>query len=116
MEYDPEAKGGKGQLRFKLKSDRLKPEEFENKDFVVDLPAGFKEEGATFDRFGLMNAMKAGGPMTIYFGELEHDGKREDLSREPHWESSGNRESYEDRDQVGANNFGFSADTRFAGG
>ena len=38
--------------------------------FTVDLPEGYKQQGTMFDHFGLMNMMKAGGRMTIYFDDL----------------------------------------------
>src|SRR5579862_7033891 len=53
LDYDPSANAGKGQFAFTIKSDSSKPEGFEGKPFVVDLPDGFKADGATFDRFGL---------------------------------------------------------------
>ena len=84
--------------------------------FSVDLPQGFKQQGTTFDHFGLMNMMKSGHVMTIYFGDLEHDGKREDFSRDPGWVGSGNRVTFRDREQVGVHDFGFSEKTNFAGG
>lgn len=116
LRYDPEANEGTGRFQFSIKSDSPRPEAFEGKVFAVDLPAGFKKEGATFDRFGLMNLMKAGGPMTVHFGDLRCDGKTEDLTRDPGWIGSGNRATYQDREQVGAHDFGFSSRTQFAGG
>jgi hypothetical protein len=116
LRYDPQAAGGNGQFQFMLKSNSVRPEDFEGKWFSVDLPAGFKKEGATFTRFGLMNMMKPGHTMTIYFADLRHDGKTEDLSRDPGWIGSGNRATFEEREPVGAHNFGFSAATNFAGG
>ncbi len=115
LAYAPQANQGKGQFTFWIQSDRSPPEAFEGKEFSVDLPDGFKEEGAIFDRFGLMNLMKAGGPLTIFFSDLEHDGKVEGLSRDPGWLGSGNRDRYQDPDQVGAHNFGYS-ETQLAGG
>jgi hypothetical protein len=116
MKYEPNENAGKGRARFRIKSDSPQPEEFEAKEFVIDLPAGFKADGAAFDRFGLMNMMKPGGAMTIHFADLEHDGKKEDLSRDPGWTGSGNRETYQETDQVGAHDFGYSSNTTFAGG
>jgi len=115
LEYDPDANAGKGRFTFTIKSDSSKPEEFEGKEFAVDLPDGFKKDGATFNRFGLMNMMKPGGTMTIYFADL-HEGKTENLANDPGWEGLGNRESYQELDQVGAHDFGYSPDTHFAGG
>ena len=116
LDYDPEANSGKGRFTFMIKSDSTKHEEFEGKEFAVDLPDGFKKDGATFNRFGLMNMMKPGGTMTIYFADLQHDGKTEKLAHDQGWEGSGNRESYQELDQVGAHDFGYSPETHFAGG
>lgn len=116
LNYDPEANDGKGRFQVKVKSDSPSPEEFEGKVFSVELPEGFKKDNATFDRFGLMNMMKAGGAMTIHFADLQHDGKTEDLSKDPGWDGSGNRATFQDHDQVGAHDFGFSPKSNFAGG
>ncbi len=113
--YDPAAASGQGQFQFVLQSNSAKPEEFEGKTFTVDLPPGYQAEGATFNRFGIMNMMKSGGSLKIYFANLEHDGVREDFARDPNWAGSGNRAKYEESDPIGAHDFGFS-DTNFAGG
>ena len=82
---------------------------------LSDLPAGFKKDGATFDRFGLMNLMRPGHTMTIYFDDLKYDGKAEDFAKDPGWVTVGNDSSFEDREQGGAHDFGFSEKTTFAG-
>lgn len=101
--YDPT---GSGTIRFTL--DEMEP-------VVAKLPTGLKEEGAVFDRFGLMNIHKAGGRLEIYVGDLHYGGKALDLSHDPEWQGVGNRKTYEDREPTGAQNFGFS-DTNYAGG
>ena len=134
LTYDPAGAGGRGRFTFTFHGEAPKPGEFTAADipaahkaearrrfpdvteFAVDLPDGFKKEGATFDRFGLMNMMKSGGSATIYFGDLTLDGKPVDLSKDPGWVGLGNRASYEDRERAGAHDFGFSPKTNFAGG
>jgi hypothetical protein len=134
LDYDPQGAGGRGQFKFTLRGDAPKPGEFSSTDipeahkaearrrfpdvttFTVDLPEGFRQEGATFDRFGLMNMTKPGGWMTIHFGDLNEGGKSLDLSRDPNWDGSGNHASYADAVQAGAHNFGFSPTTHLAGG
>jgi hypothetical protein len=134
LTYDPNGAGGRGQFRFTFHGDAPKPGEFTGAnipdahkaearrrfpdvtEFAVDLPAGFKKEGATFDRFGLANLMKSGGTATVYFGDLTLDGKPIDLSKDPGWVGQGNRTSYEDRERAGAHDFGYSPKTNFAGG
>jgi hypothetical protein len=137
LDYDPAANGGDGRFQFTIKSHGTAPEPLDAKllpadlpeahrkealsrfpnttTFAVDLPAGFKKEGATFDRFGLMNMMKPGNPMTIYFGDLRHDGVAEDFTKDPGWVGSNNRAKIENP-PAGAHDFGFSAKTNFAGG
>jgi sugar lactone lactonase YvrE len=137
LSYDPQANEGRGRIQFTIKSHGTKPEPLDAKrlpadfpaahrtealrrfpnttTFSVDLPAGFKKEGATFNRFGLLNMMKPGRAMTIYFGDLQHDGVRVDLTKDPGWVGSNNRAKIESV-PLGAHNFGFSARTSFAGG
>jgi hypothetical protein len=116
LNYDPAANHGNGRFQFVIRGDGTKPEEFEGKTFSVDVPAVIRKEGATFDRFGRMNMGRAGNPLSIYFDDLEYDGMKQDFSRVPNWEGVGNRVSYPERDHPGLQNFGFSADTSFAGG
>ncbi len=137
LSYDPEANGGNGQFQFTIKSHGTKPEELDAKNlpanmpesykqealshfpnattFVVDVPPEIRKAGATFDHFGLMNMMKPGKSLTIYFGDLECDGKKHDFANDPGWDGVGNRISYEGREQVGAHDYGFSPATNFAG-
>ncbi|KAF0177600.1 MAG: Uncharacterized protein FD161_2404 [Limisphaerales bacterium] len=132
LDYDPQAAGGRGSFTFTMRSDTHTAQDYgplpENSQreaqarfpnttkFTVDLPEGYQQEGASFDRFGMMNMMKSGGTMTMHFADLQHDGKTENLARDPGWLGSGNRATYQDREQVGAHDFGFSAKTSHAGG
>ena len=124
LSYDPEANGGNGQFQFTIKSHGNKPEELDAKNLPADMPESYKQEalsrfpntttfvvdvppelrkaGATFDHFGLMNMMKPGKPLTIYFGDLERDGKKYEFANDAGWDGVGNRISYEGREQVGA--------------
>jgi hypothetical protein len=115
LDYDPDANGGQGRFQFLIKSNAAKPDEFEGKTFSVDLPPGFKKEGARFDRFGMMNGLKAGGTLTIHFDDLSYDGRTEDFSQDPGWEGSHNRGTFPNLMPAGAHDFGYSA-TSFAGG
>jgi hypothetical protein len=133
LDYDPAGAGGLGQFTFTMQSDKhpeivvdaSMPEAWQKeerarfpttKKFTVDLTPGFRESGATFDRFGLMNAMKAGGTASIYFDDLQVDGQPQDFAKDPNWVAAGNRAAYEDKEQTGAHDFGFSPQTNFAGG
>jgi hypothetical protein len=133
LDYDPRGAGGRGQFRFTLRGDAPKPGEYSNADlpeshkqearrcfpdvtaFTVDLPEGYRQQGTTFDHFGLMNMMKPGGRMAIYFDDLRYLGRTQDFSRDPKWDASGNRATYRSKDVGGAHDFGFSA-TNYAGG
>lgn len=116
LTYDPAANHDDGQFSYVLTSNSAKPEQFEGKPFVVDLPPGFKKENATFDRFGLLNGTKSGGTMQIYFGDLTLDGKPLDPSSQSEWIGQNNRRQVQDSVVVGVQHFGFSENTNFAGG
>lgn len=116
LEYDPDLTGGNGQMQFTIRSASSQPEEFETKTHIVPLPKGYKDQGTSFDRFGLMNCERGGNPMTIYFDDLQHDGKMEDFSKDPGWVGAGNHAVFEDPHQGGAHDFGFCAQTSHAGG
>jgi hypothetical protein len=133
LDYDPAGAGGRGQFQFAFHGDVPKPGEYSSADipeshkeearrrfpdvttFTVDLPEGYKKQGTKFDHFGLMNMTKPGGSMTIYFGDLQYLGRAPDFSRDPQWDASGNRATYQAKDVAGAHDFGFSP-TNHAGG
>ena len=133
LDYDPAAADGRGAFTFTIRSDAHKPGELESPDlpeahmaeararfpstttFTITLLEGFKQQGTTFDHFGLMNMMKPGGTLSIYFDDLKFLDRSQDFSNDPHWDASGNQTSYEPADVGGAHSFGFS-DTNFAGG
>jgi hypothetical protein len=133
LSYDPQAAEGRGSFTFTIHSrdDATKGENLGGlsdqfaqeallrypnvNKFVVDLPEGFRQKGATFDHFGLMNMMKPGGQMAIYFDDLKYADRAQDFSNDPGWDASGNRKTYQGTDVGGAHNFGFS-DTNYAGG
>jgi hypothetical protein len=133
LNYDPQAANGRGRITFTITSDAHKPGELEKPDmpdkfktearqrfpsttnFSVDLPEGFKQHGTAFDHFGLMNMMKPGGTVAVYFADLQINGQSKDFSTDPNWDASGNRRTYETALVAGAHDFGFS-NTSFAGG
>ncbi|HEY2572636.1 MAG TPA: hypothetical protein VGH65_01160, partial [Verrucomicrobiaceae bacterium] len=132
LDYDPDAASGQGSFTFTITSDTHKTQDYgplpeasereaqarfpNSTKFTVELPPGYKSDGAAFDRFGLHNMMKAGGAATIYFGDLQVNGKTQDFSKDPQWTAVGKRVSYEDRELTGAHDFGYSAETNHAGG
>ena len=132
LAYDPQGASGNGQFTFTMRSDTHTSEDYgplppasekeaqvrfpNTKTFTIDLTPGFKKEGATFDRFGALNMMKSGGAVMMYFDDVTFTDRDEDFTKEPKWIASGNRAAYEDREVVGAHDFGFSAKTNHAGG
>ncbi len=132
LTYDPDAASGQGSFTFTMTSETHKTQDYgtlpeasqreaqarfpNTTKFTVDLPPGYKSDGARFDRFGMHNMMKAGGAATLYFDDLQLNGKTEDFSKDPQWTAVGNRVSYEDRELTGAHDFGYSAKTNYAGG
>jgi len=114
LDYDPQAADSKGRVTVTIRSNLPKPEPFENKTFSFDLPDGYKKQGTVFNRFGLINGTKPGGQTTVYFGDLERDGKPLDLRADPHWDDVGSRSS-SPKGASSANDFGFS-NTSHAGG
>lgn len=133
LDYDPTGADGRGRFQFTFRGDAPKPGEFSKTDipdahkeearrrfpdvtsFTVDLPEGYRKQGTTFDHFGLMNMMKPGGNVTIYFDDLQYLGKTQDFAKDPKWVASGNRATYQAKDVAGAHDFGFS-NTNHAGG
>ena len=132
LAYDPDAAGGNGQFTFTMTSDTHKtenygklPEKSEEEaqarfpnttKFIIDLTPGHKQEGATFDRFGIQNMMKSGGSVKMHFDDVKYNGVAHDFTADPSWLGSGNRVTFEDREVVGAHDFGFSPQTNHAGG
>ncbi|MGC3970053.1 MAG: hypothetical protein QM775_22820 [Pirellulales bacterium] len=102
MEYDPAANDGSGRVTCTVKGNSAEPGDWEGQTFAFDVPANNRADGATFDRFGIMNMTKAGGTSQVYFDDLEIDGDAVDFTKDPQWHGVGNRDKYEDRVQVGA--------------
>ncbi len=132
LDYDPQGAEGNGRFTFTMRSDTHTAQDYgplppasqkeaqarfpNTKTFTVDLTPGLKMENATFDRFGVCNMMKSGGTATMFFDDLQFNGQAQDFSHDPGWIGAGNRAGYEDREITGAHNFGYSAETNFAGG
>jgi hypothetical protein len=131
LDYDPAGADGRGRITFTIVSDTHKTQDYgelppasveearirfpNTTKFEIDLTEGFKEQDTVFDHFGLMNMMKAGGDMTLYFDDLAYQGKTQDFASDPGWSAEGNRRKYQSSDASGAQNFGYSP-TNFAGG
>ena len=132
LDYDPAAGQGNGQFTFTISSPTHASQDYgrlpesdqqealarfpNTTRFAIDVPPELRREGATFDRFGLLNMMKSGGAATIYFDDLQYNDQPVDLSNDPQWIESGNRVEFDDHEQAGAHDFGFSVQTAHAGG
>ncbi len=132
LDYDPQAAGGDGRFTFTMQSEAHKTQDYgalpppsekeaqarfpNTTSFTVDLPPGYKKEGAIFDRFGLSNGMKSGGAVALFFDDLQYNGTTQDFTKDPQWSGEGNRVTFEDGEVTGAHDFGYSAKTNHAGG
>jgi hypothetical protein len=84
--YDPHANGGRGRVTATLNVDTASDE----------LSADHKADGAEFNRFGLLNVTKQWDSAgKLWLDDVTINGEREDFSRDPAWDSSGNRRIYE---------------------
>jgi hypothetical protein len=104
--YDPAGNGGGGTATLTV-GDRKA---------VLDLDPGHKADGATFNRFGLLNVMKSadtGG--SLWIDDLTVNGETDRFEADPGWEGRDNRRTFATHDVRPRFNFGYS-ETRFAGG
>ena len=73
-------------------------------------------DGASFDRFGLLNAMKSNqGPGAVWIDDVVINGEAQDFSSDPGWQGQGNRRTYVDQLVRPRFDFGYSP-TNHAGG
>jgi hypothetical protein len=106
LRYDPKANNGGGAVIATI----------DDKTAVCNLDAGHKADGATFNRFGLLNVMKsADSSGQAWLDDLMVLGERESFDADPKWDASGNRRTYTTTDIRPRFDFGFSP-TRHAGG
>ncbi|HEY3899906.1 MAG TPA: hypothetical protein VGM54_14905 [Chthoniobacter sp.] len=114
LNYDPDANNGGGQFTYTLSGFDRDKDPIDS-PITVDLPPGFKKTGATFNRFGIVNARKAGGSLAFYMDDLAVNDQQWDFSTDPQWEGHDNRTSFSETETKGAHDFGYSQ-TNFAGG
>lgn len=97
--YDPAGNDGGGSIRAT----------FDDESAVCNLDAGHKADGASFDRFGLLNVIKsADSPSELWIDDVAIDGQKESFASEPAWEGYRNRLTYESEDVRPRFNFGYS--------
>src|SRR5207244_4417514 len=90
----------------------------DNVTAICDVVSGHKSDGATFNRFGILNLMKsAKGGGDVFFDDISINGQPADaLDTDPQWEGHNNRKTWESRVVRPRFDFGYSPDTNFAGG
>jgi hypothetical protein len=106
FKYDPKGHGGKGILSATVGDQTA----------TCELDEGHKLDGATFNRFGIMNVMKSadkGGD--FWFDDIVINGQAESFDKDPNWEGKNNHKSWISPVVRPRFDFGFS-DTNFAGG
>jgi hypothetical protein len=106
LHYDPTGNGGGGAITAT----------FDGEPLVVHLSPGHKADGATFNRFGLLNVLKSaddGG--TLWLDDVTINGAEERFDEDPGLEGFRNRCTYTTTNVRPWFDFGFSQ-TRYAGG
>nr|MBA3272321.1 hypothetical protein [Chthoniobacterales bacterium] len=105
LTYDPDGADGLGEITYVL----------DGQSYTTALAPGHKDDGAVFDRFGIMNVQTTGDGIEAYFDDLMIDGERHDFSADPGWESNGNVIEFADRFHRPFHDFGYT-ETHRAGG
>jgi hypothetical protein len=106
LRYDPKGNKGGGVITATLGGETA----------VCHLNDAHKGDGATFNRFGLLNVTKhAGKGGEVWLGDVTVNGRPEDFRKDPGWKGVGNRRTYATRDVRPRFDFGYSP-TRYAGG
>lgn len=106
LRYDPKGNEGNGVITATI----------DDQTAICHVLKGHREDGATFNRFGLLNVMKSadeGGE--IWLDDVTLDGRKEGFAKDPDWEGSHNRRSYETANVRPRFDFGYSP-TNYAGG
>ncbi|HWP40219.1 MAG TPA: hypothetical protein VNL70_04790 [Tepidisphaeraceae bacterium] len=86
--YDPDGANGLGEISITIDGHTWKNA----------LQPGHKQEGAVFNRFGLMNLQVSGVDMEVYLDDIRINGELLDFTQDPGWEGIGNKTRFEDRD------------------
>jgi hypothetical protein len=106
IRYDPAGNQGGGAITATIG----------DKTSVCHLDAGHKADGATFNRFGILNVMKsADSGSDIFVDDVTINGEAEPFDADPKWEGRNNRTTYTTNNVRPRFDFGFGS-THFAGG
>jgi hypothetical protein len=106
LAYEPEGHGGRGAITATIDGETS----------VCILQPGHKEDGATFNRFGLLGVMKsADSPGELWLDDIVVSGELESFDKDPGWDGFQNRRTYTSTNVRPRFDFGYSP-THFAGG
>lgn len=106
IKYDPNGANGSGVITAR----------FGESETTCELSPEHKSDGAEFNRFGVLNVMKQfDNAGRLWLSDLTILSEHEDLSRDPGWDSLGNRKKYDSIIVRPRFDFGFSP-TQWAGG
>jgi hypothetical protein len=106
LKYDPNGSEGRGIITATVDSDVVS----------FELTQGHKADGAEFNHFGILNVMKQfDTPGRLWLDDVTVNDERDEFDKDPRWDASGNRRTYETRIVRPRFDFGFSA-THHAGG
>jgi hypothetical protein len=104
--YDPEANNGGGSITLVIDGETC----------VCHLDPGHKQDGATFNRFGVLPVMKQwDDPGEVWLDDVTVNGHKDDFSTDPGWEGRDNRRRYVSGNVRPRFDFGYTP-THFAGG
>lgn len=106
LTYDPNANGGNGSIIATI----------DNEKAICHLDPGHKQDGAVFNRCGLLSIPKhfdQGGE--VWLDDITINGQFEDFQTDPRWDAVGNRRNYTTYSVRPRFDFGFSP-TQYAGG
>ena len=87
----------------------------DGKSYLAHMPAPHREDGAVFDRFGIVNQQTTGDGIEAYFDNIEMNRERFPFDRDPQWESKGNRIEFRDRVRRPFHDFGHTTNNQIGG-
>ena len=91
------------------------PDRARRSEVTKFLPEEHRRQALKLNRFGIFNHQVYHQFLEFYLSEVTVNGKPVDLSRDPRWEAIGNDAQYVEQD-FQRQDFGYSPNTRFAGG
>lgn len=104
--YDPAGNQGTGSITVTIDDETA----------LCHLDAGHKQDGATFNRFGILPVMKQWDqPGEVWLDDMTINGAAENFSTDPQWDGFNNHKTYTTSNVRPRFDFGYSP-TNFAGG